>query len=95
MTRIITSWYPGIADDLRRPAISGGWGDGGAEAPLRLIYVADIDKLVHYGRIKTIILLDRMELKFYCVYSRGHHTDEMQCLFHLAAGRWTGDSTYS
>jgi hypothetical protein len=38
---------PVVADDLRRLAIGRGQGEAGAEAPVRLIYVADIDKLVH------------------------------------------------
>ena len=40
---------PVVADDLRRFAIGRGQAAAGAEAPLRLIYVADIDKLVHTG----------------------------------------------
>jgi SagB-type dehydrogenase family enzyme len=38
---------PVVAGDLRRFAIGRGQGTGGAEAPVRLIYVADIDKLAH------------------------------------------------
>ena len=38
---------PVVGGDLRRLAIGRGQGDAGAEAPVRLIYVADIDKLVH------------------------------------------------
>jgi hypothetical protein len=38
---------PVVAGDLRRFAIGRGQGNAGAEAPVRLIYVADIDKLVH------------------------------------------------
>jgi SagB-type dehydrogenase family enzyme len=38
---------PVVADDLRRFAIGQGQAEAGAEAPVRLIYVADIDKLVH------------------------------------------------
>ena len=38
---------PVVAGDLRRLAIGRGQGNAGAEAPVRLIYVADIDKLVH------------------------------------------------
>ncbi len=37
-----------VADgDLRRFAIGRGQGGAGADAPVRLIYVADLDKLVH------------------------------------------------
>ena len=36
-----------VAGDLRRLAIGRGQAEAGAEAPVRLIYVADIDKLVH------------------------------------------------
>lgn len=38
---------PAVAGDVRRLAIGRGQGGAGAEAPVRLIYVADIDKLVH------------------------------------------------
>jgi len=36
-----------VASDLRRHAIGRGQAEAGAGAPVRLIYVADIDKLVH------------------------------------------------
>ena len=38
---------PAAPGDLRRLAIGRGQGNAGAEAPARLIYVVDIDKLVH------------------------------------------------
>jgi nitroreductase len=38
---------PAAAGDLRRFAIGRGQGNAGAEAPVRLIYVADVDKLVN------------------------------------------------
>jgi SagB-type dehydrogenase family enzyme len=38
---------PVAAGDLRRLAIGRGQGSAGAEAAVRLIYVADVDKLVH------------------------------------------------
>jgi hypothetical protein len=38
---------PVVAGDLRRLAIGRGQAEAGAEAPVRLIYVADIHKLVH------------------------------------------------
>ncbi len=38
---------PVVANDLRRLAIGPGQAEAGAEAPVRLIYVGDIDKLVH------------------------------------------------
>ena len=38
---------PVVAGDLRRFAIGRGQGNAGAKAPLRLIYVADIDKLAN------------------------------------------------
>jgi len=38
---------PAVAGDLRRLAISRGQANWGAEAPVRLIYVADIDKLAN------------------------------------------------
>ena len=38
---------PAVAGDLRRLAIGRGQADGGAEAPVRVIYVADIDKLAN------------------------------------------------
>jgi hypothetical protein len=36
-----------VAGDLRRLAIGRGQGGGGADAPVRLIYVVDIDKLAN------------------------------------------------
>jgi len=38
---------PAVAGDLRRLAIGPGQASGGARAPVRLIYVADIDKLAN------------------------------------------------
>jgi hypothetical protein len=38
---------PAADGDLRRLAIGRGQGDAGAEAPVRLIYVVDIDKLAN------------------------------------------------
>jgi hypothetical protein len=38
---------PAVAGDLRRFAIGRGQGGAGAAAPVRLIYVADLDKLAH------------------------------------------------
>jgi SagB-type dehydrogenase family enzyme len=38
---------PAVAGDLRRFAIGRGQANGGAEAPVRLIFVADIDKLAN------------------------------------------------
>jgi nitroreductase len=38
---------PAVAGDLRRFAIGPGQSPAGADAPVRLIYVADIEKLVH------------------------------------------------
>jgi len=38
---------PAVAGDLRSLAIGRGQGSGGAKAPVRLIYVADIDKLAN------------------------------------------------
>ena len=38
---------PVVAGDLRRLAIGRGQAEAGPEAPVRLIYVADIDKLIH------------------------------------------------
>jgi hypothetical protein len=38
---------PVVAADLRRLAIGRGQGGAGADAPVRLLYVADIDKLIH------------------------------------------------
>jgi nitroreductase family protein len=38
---------PVVAGDLRRFALGARQGDGGANAPVRLIYVADIAKLEH------------------------------------------------
>jgi len=49
---------PAAADDLRRYAIGRGQADSGARAPVRLIYVADIDKLVHTSGFKEPGLRD-------------------------------------
>jgi SagB-type dehydrogenase family enzyme len=38
---------PVVGGDLRRLAIGRGQAEAGAEAPVRLVYVADIDRLVH------------------------------------------------
>ena len=38
---------PVVRSDLRRLAIGRGQAEAGADAPVRLIYVADVDKLVH------------------------------------------------
>ncbi|BDG01441.1 nitroreductase family protein [Anaeromyxobacter oryzae] len=38
---------PVVAGDLRRLAIGRGQAGGGAGAPVRLVYVADVDRLVH------------------------------------------------
>jgi hypothetical protein len=38
---------PAVAGDLRSLAIGPGQGKGGAQAPVRLIYVADLDKLAN------------------------------------------------
>ncbi len=38
---------PVVAGDLRRLAIGRGQGDAGADAPVRLVYVADVDRLAH------------------------------------------------
>ena len=38
---------PVVAGDLRRLAIGRGQAPAGADAPVRLVYVVDIDKLVH------------------------------------------------
>lgn len=49
---------PAVAGDLRRRAISAGQASLGATAPVRLIFVADLDKLVHTGGFKEPGLLD-------------------------------------
>jgi nitroreductase len=49
---------PVVAGDLRRLAISQGQSPAGADAPVRLIYVADIDKLVHTAGYQEPGLLD-------------------------------------
>ena len=50
---------PVLGGDLRRLAIGRGQAEAGAEAPVRLIYVADIDKLVHTAGYQEPGLLDR------------------------------------
>lgn len=41
------SLLPAVAGDLRALAIGRGQADGAAHAPVRLIYVADVDRLTH------------------------------------------------
>src|SRR5271165_5134077 len=41
------SLIPVVSGDLRRLALGARQGDGGSNAPVRLIYVADIDRLEH------------------------------------------------
>jgi SagB-type dehydrogenase family enzyme len=61
-----TYWYapfhhrlvPVAAGDLRRHAIGPGQAQAGAEAPVRLIYVADIDRLAHTSGFKEPGLRD-------------------------------------
>ena len=40
---------PGAAGDIRRLAIGRGQQDAGAEAPVRLVYVVDIERFEHAG----------------------------------------------
>ncbi len=47
-----------VAGDLRRHAIGRGQDGAGAKAPVRLVYVADIDKLVHTQGFQEPGLLD-------------------------------------
>ena len=49
---------PVVAGDLRRLAIGRGQAGAGTEAPVRLIYVADVDKLVHTSGFQEPGLLD-------------------------------------
>jgi nitroreductase len=49
---------PVVEGDLRPLAIGRGQAEAGAEAPVRLIYVADIDKLVHTSGYQEAGLLD-------------------------------------
>lgn len=49
---------PVVAGDLRRLAIGRGQDSAGAEAAVRLVYVADIDKLVHTSGYKEPQLRD-------------------------------------
>jgi hypothetical protein len=49
---------PAAVGDLRRYAIGRGQGEAGAKAPVRLIYVADIDKLAHTSGFKEPGLRD-------------------------------------
>ncbi len=43
---------PIVAGDFRRFALSARQKDGGSNAPVRLIYVADIGKLEHTGGLR-------------------------------------------
>jgi nitroreductase len=49
---------PVVADDLRPLALGRGQGSAGAKAAVRLVYVADIDKLVHTAGYKEPQLRD-------------------------------------
>ena len=49
---------PVVQGDLRRLAIGRGQAEAGADAPVRLIYVVDIDKLVHTSGYQEPGLLD-------------------------------------
>jgi hypothetical protein len=49
---------PVVEGDLRRLAIGRGQAEAGADAPVRLIYVADINKLVHTSGYQEPGLLD-------------------------------------
>ncbi len=52
------SLLPAVAGDLRPLVIGRGQAPAGAEAPVRLIYVADIDRLVHTSGFPEAGLLD-------------------------------------
>jgi Nitroreductase family len=49
---------PVVADDLRPLALGRGQGSAGAKAAVRLVYVADVDKLVHTSGYKEPQLRD-------------------------------------
>lgn len=49
---------PVVVDDLRAPAIGRGQAKLGADAPVRLIYVADIDRLINTAGFKEPGLRD-------------------------------------
>ena len=59
---------PAVAGDLRRLAIGRGQANAGAEAPVRLIYVADIDKLANTSGFQEPGLRDPdVQLSYYYV----------------------------
>jgi hypothetical protein len=61
---------PVAAEDVRPLAIGQGQGGAGANAPVRLIYVADIDKFRHAG-FQEPGLRDRETQKAYCHVDTG------------------------
>jgi nitroreductase len=62
---------PVAVGDLRALAIGGGQGEAGANAPLRIIYVADIDKLTHTAGYKEPGLRDSETQKSYYYVDTG------------------------
>ncbi len=57
--------------DLRRFAIGRGQGGAGADAPVRLIYVADVDKLVHTAGYQEPGLRNPDVQRSYCYVDTG------------------------
>jgi len=62
---------PVVAEDLRRAAIGRGQDGAGAEAPVRLIYVADVDRLIHTAGFPEPGLLDPEVRKSYYFVDAG------------------------
>jgi hypothetical protein len=62
---------PAVAGDLRRLAIGRGQANGGAEAPVRLIFVADIDKLANTSGFQEPGLRDPEVQKSYYYVDTG------------------------
>jgi hypothetical protein len=62
---------PAVAGDLRSLAIGRGQSGAGAEAPVRLVFVADIDRLVHTRGFMEPGLLDPVVQRSYYYVDTG------------------------
>jgi len=62
---------PAAAGDLRPLAIGRGQGGAGADAPVRLVFVADLDRLVHTRGFMEPGLLDPVVQRSYCYVDTG------------------------
>jgi hypothetical protein len=76
---------PVLAGDLRTHAIGQGQAEAGAEAPVRLIYVADIDKLVYTSGYQEPSLRDPDVQRSYYYVDTGLIAANV-CLFAASTG---------